>query len=90
MANITFVKGKTGWIVIDCLTSKETAEEALKLVNQHCGKRSIKAVIFSHSHIDHYGGVLGIIQTAFMERLTTTQKRFISAIWAGITAILWI
>jgi alkyl sulfatase BDS1-like metallo-beta-lactamase superfamily hydrolase len=54
MANITFVKGKTGWIVIDCLTSKETAEEALKLVNQHCGKRPVKAVIFSHSHIDHY------------------------------------
>ncbi|MCM3771192.1 MBL fold metallo-hydrolase [Priestia aryabhattai] len=61
MANITFVKGKTGWIVIDCLTSKETAEEALKLVNHHFGKHLIKAVIFSHSHMDHYGGVLGIL-----------------------------
>ncbi|MCG0057119.1 MBL fold metallo-hydrolase, partial [Escherichia coli] len=46
---------------IDCLTSRETAEEALKLVNQHCGKRPVRAVIFSHSHIDHYGGVLGVL-----------------------------
>ncbi|WVE39401.1 alkyl sulfatase dimerization domain-containing protein [Priestia megaterium] len=68
MANITFVKGKTGWIVIDCLTSKETAEEALKLVNQHCGKRPVRAVIFSHSHIDHYGGVLGVLPDSIQNK----------------------
>ncbi len=56
LANISFVKGDTGWIVFDPLTSEETARAALELVDKHLGKRPIKAVVYSHSHGDHWGG----------------------------------
>jgi alkyl sulfatase BDS1-like metallo-beta-lactamase superfamily hydrolase len=61
LANISFVKGKTGWIVFDPLTSEETARAALELVNKHLGKLPIKAVVYSHSHGDHWGGVRGVV-----------------------------
>lgn len=61
LANMTLVKGKTGWIIIDPLTVPETAKAAMKLVDEQLGKRPIKAVIFSHSHIDHFGGVRGVV-----------------------------
>lgn len=61
LSNITFVQGDTGWIVFDPLVSPETAKAALDLVNQHLGNRPIVAVIHSHSHTDHYGGVRGVI-----------------------------
>ena len=61
LSNVTFIEGKTGWIVVDPLITKQTAEFALKLVNQELGERPISAVIYTHSHIDHYGGVRGII-----------------------------
>ena len=61
LANINFIKGDTGWIIIDCLTSQETAAAAVELVNEHFGKRPISAIIFTHNHVDHYGGVLGIL-----------------------------
>lgn len=61
LSNVTFIKGNTGWIVVDPLITKQTAEFALKLVNQELGERPISAVIYTHSHIDHYGGVRGII-----------------------------
>ncbi len=61
LANITFIRGDTGWIVMDPLTNIETSAAALALVEEHLGKRPIKAVIYSHSHADHWGGVRGII-----------------------------
>jgi len=61
MANITFIKGDTGWIVIDPLMTIETARAALQLVNEHLGERPIMAIIYSHTHIDHFGGVKGIV-----------------------------
>lgn len=61
LANINFIKGDTGWIIIDCLTSKETAEAAIKAVNEHFGEKPISAVICTHSHVDHYGGILGVL-----------------------------
>ena len=61
MSNITFVKGDTGWIVLDPLMTIECSEAALELVNENVGEYPIKAVIYSHSHVDHYGGVKGII-----------------------------
>jgi alkyl sulfatase BDS1-like metallo-beta-lactamase superfamily hydrolase len=61
LSNITFVKGDTGWIVFDPLISPETAKAALDLVNKELGERPVVAVIYSHSHLDHYGGATGII-----------------------------
>jgi alkyl sulfatase BDS1-like metallo-beta-lactamase superfamily hydrolase len=49
LANITFVKSKTGWIVFDPLTAAETARAALKLINEHLGERPVVAVVYSHS-----------------------------------------
>lgn len=64
ISNITFVQGDTGWIVIDPLTMKETAQAALELVNAKLGKRPVKAVIYTHSHSDHFGGVRGVVDEA--------------------------
>jgi len=61
LSNISFVEGDTGVIVVDPLISKETAAAALALYREHRGDRPVTAVIFTHSHIDHFGGVLGIV-----------------------------
>ncbi|WP_448811632.1 alkyl/aryl-sulfatase [Agromyces bauzanensis] len=61
LSNVSFVEGDSGVIVIDPLISKETAAAALALYRDHRGDRPVKAVIFTHSHIDHFGGVLGIV-----------------------------
>ncbi|MEQ5788544.1 MBL fold metallo-hydrolase [Erythrobacter sp. NFXS35] len=61
LANMTIIRGETGWIVIDPLTSVETAKAAMALVNATLGTRPISAVIYSHSHADHFGGVRGVI-----------------------------
>ncbi|MGO1120659.1 alkyl/aryl-sulfatase [Rhodovibrionaceae bacterium A322] len=61
LSNISFIKGDTGWIIFDPLASKETAAAALKLLNDTVGERPVKAVVYSHSHADHYGGVRGVI-----------------------------
>jgi alkyl sulfatase BDS1-like metallo-beta-lactamase superfamily hydrolase len=60
LSNITFVRGATGWIVIDPLTSAETARAALDLANEELGERPVVAVIYTHSHVDHFAGVRGI------------------------------
>ena len=62
LANITFVKGNTGWIVLDTGLSPETARAAYELVTKHLGKRDIVAVVHSHTHADHWGGVRGLIK----------------------------
>ena len=64
LANITFIKGKTGWIVFDPLTASETSRAAKELVDEHLGKMPVVAVIYSHSHGDHWGGVRGIVDEA--------------------------
>ncbi|MGF1680038.1 alkyl/aryl-sulfatase [Photobacterium minamisatsumaniensis] len=61
LANISFIKGDTGWIIFDPLTAKETAAAALKFVNEQLGERPVVAVVYSHSHADHFGGARGVI-----------------------------
>ena len=61
VSNMTVIAGKTGWILVDPLTTKEAAAAALELVDAQLGKRAVAAVIYSHSHADHYGGVRGVI-----------------------------
>jgi len=64
VSNMTVVRGATGWIVIDPLTTKETGRAAIELVNQQLGARPVVAVIYSHSHPDHFGGVRGVVDDA--------------------------
>ena len=64
LSNITFIEGDTGLIVIDPLISTETAAAALALYREHRGDRPVVAVIYTHSHVDHFGGVLGVTTQA--------------------------
>jgi alkyl sulfatase BDS1-like metallo-beta-lactamase superfamily hydrolase len=64
LANISFIKGDTGWIVFDPLTAKETARAALEFINEKLGKRTVVGVVYSHSHVDHFGGVRGVVDEA--------------------------
>ncbi len=61
ISNITFVRGESGWIVIDPLSATETARAARALVDNHFGPAPIVAVIYTHSHGDHFAGVLGVV-----------------------------
>ncbi len=61
MSNITFIKGNTGWIVYDPLMTVECAQAAYELVKKNLGDYPIKAILYSHSHVDHFGGVEGIV-----------------------------
>ena len=60
LANMTLIAGDTGWIVIDPLTTEETSRAALAFAHQYLPERPVKVVLFTHSHIDHFGGVLGV------------------------------
>jgi alkyl sulfatase BDS1-like metallo-beta-lactamase superfamily hydrolase len=60
ISNITFIRGTHGWVVIDPLTSEHTARAALELMDEHVEKLPTTVVIFTHSHADHFGGVLGV------------------------------
>jgi alkyl sulfatase BDS1-like metallo-beta-lactamase superfamily hydrolase len=64
LANISFIKSKTGWIIFDPLTAKETAKAALDFINEKLGERPVVAVVYSHSHADHFGGVRGVVDEA--------------------------
>ena len=65
LSDITFVRGKTGWIVFDPLVSREPVAAAWKLFQQHVGQGlPVSAVIYSHTHGDHWGGVRGIVNEA--------------------------
>ncbi len=61
IANITLIEGKTGWIVVDTLTCRETSAAAMAFARKYLGNKPVSAIIFSHSHADHFGGALGII-----------------------------
>ena len=61
LSNITFIEGDTGIIVVDPLISAETARASLKLYYQHRPKKPVVAVLYTHSHVDHFGGVKGVV-----------------------------
>ena len=61
MANLTVVKGDTGWIVFDTTMSVECAQAAMQLIEKNLGSYPVKAIIISHSHADHFGGIAGVI-----------------------------
>jgi len=61
IANMTLIEGKTGWIVVDPLTARETASAALAFAREHLGNKPVTAVVMTHAHADHFGGVLGVV-----------------------------
>lgn len=61
ISNLSLVAAEHGWIVIDPLTSTETARAAMALVAEHLGDRPVSAVIYTHSHLDHFAGLAGVI-----------------------------
>jgi alkyl sulfatase BDS1-like metallo-beta-lactamase superfamily hydrolase len=64
LANMSLIQGDTGWIVIDPLTCNETAAAAMDLVNKNLPPRPVVAIIFTHSHVDHFGGGKGVVSEA--------------------------
>ena len=60
LSNMTIIEGDSGWIIVDPLTARETAAYALDFARKHLGDKPIKAILFTHSHIDHFGGALGV------------------------------
>ena len=61
LANMTLVQGDSGWIVIDPLTSLETARAAIAFARSQLGDQPVSALIYTHSHVDHFGGALGVL-----------------------------
>ncbi|MDP2126382.1 MAG: alkyl sulfatase dimerization domain-containing protein [Pseudohongiella sp.] len=64
LANMTVIKGQRGWILFDVLLTTETAQAALQFANEQLGERPVTAIVYSHSHIDHFGGVRGVVDEA--------------------------
>jgi alkyl sulfatase BDS1-like metallo-beta-lactamase superfamily hydrolase len=61
LSNMTIIEGQTGWIIVDPLTSKETAAAAIAFAREHLRNEPVSAIIFTHSHIDHFVGVLSVL-----------------------------
>ena len=61
LANTSLIKSDSGWILVDPLTTLETTEAAMAFAEQHLGEIKLTGIIFTHSHIDHFGGVLSLI-----------------------------
>ncbi|MGA8165069.1 MAG: alkyl sulfatase dimerization domain-containing protein [Waddliaceae bacterium] len=67
LSNMTIIEGNSGIIVVDPLLSKSTAQAALKLYYQHRPEKPVAAVIYTHSHADHFGGVKGVVSIEDVE-----------------------
>lgn len=67
LSNMTIIEGESGWIIVDPLTARETAAAAIAFARRHLHARPIVAMIFTHSHIDHFGGVLGVLTSEGIE-----------------------
>ncbi|HEY6130733.1 MAG TPA: alkyl sulfatase dimerization domain-containing protein, partial [Halioglobus sp.] len=61
VSNMSLIEGETGWIVVDPLTTRETAGAAIAFAREHLGDKPVSAIIFTHSHLDHFGGVLAVL-----------------------------
>ena len=68
IANMTLIEGNSGWIIVDQLMCRETAAAAIAFARKHLGDKRVSAIIFTHSHMDHFGGVLGVISPEEVSR----------------------
>ncbi|MDO3720154.1 alkyl sulfatase dimerization domain-containing protein [Marinobacter sp. chi1] len=73
LANMSIIAGETGWILVDPLTAKETTDRAFQFIREHLGEKPVRAILFTHSHIDHFGGVQGILQHLSEDELATLR-----------------
>ena len=64
IANLTIVEGDRGLVVIDCMSGVESAQQGMALFREHVSDKPVVAVIYTHTHIDHYGGVKGVVDPA--------------------------
>jgi alkyl sulfatase BDS1-like metallo-beta-lactamase superfamily hydrolase len=62
LSNMTLIDSDNGWIVVDPLTARETAAAAMAFAREQLGDKAVTAIIFTHSHVDHFGGALGVIE----------------------------
>lgn len=60
LANLTIIESDNGWILVDPLTGPQTSKVAIDFAREHLGDKPIKAILFTHSHIDHFGGIEGV------------------------------
>ncbi len=70
VSNMTLIRGDSGWIVVDPLTTIETARAALDLARRHLDPAPVSAIIFTHSHLDHFGGVAAVLPDGWAARAT--------------------
>ncbi|MEM7407232.1 MAG: alkyl sulfatase dimerization domain-containing protein [Pseudomonadota bacterium] len=68
IANMTIIEGDAGLLIIDCLTTAEVAHAALELYYAHRPRRPVVALMYTHSHVDHFGGARGVLSEAEVER----------------------
>jgi linear primary-alkylsulfatase len=73
LANMSIIEGDNSWIIVDPLTSKENARAALAFARKHLGNKPISAVIFTHSHLDHFGGVMGLFEKEMSKALGNVE-----------------
>ncbi len=85
VSNFTFVRTKSGWIIIDCGSSHVTAKAALELFESEMGKAKIVAIVISHAHVDHYGGIEGLISK---DDLADPKLSLDAQIASGKTALI--
>jgi len=81
VSNMTWIRGRTGWIVVDPLTSVESATPAAALAREHLGDDPVVAVIFTHSHVDHFGGVRAVLPNGSAEGVRiVAPRRFVEEV----------
>jgi len=81
VSNMSWIRGKTGWIVVDPLSSRESAAAAVKLARKHLGEDPVVAVIFTHSHVDHFNGVGAVLPERGAELVRViAPRRFVEEV----------
>jgi alkyl sulfatase BDS1-like metallo-beta-lactamase superfamily hydrolase len=79
VANLTLVRGRSGWIAVDPLTSTETAAAALALARRELGSAPIVALVVTHSHVDHFGGIAAVAAEAGPGLRIVAPRGFVEA-----------
>jgi alkyl sulfatase BDS1-like metallo-beta-lactamase superfamily hydrolase len=81
VSNMTWIRGKSGWIVVDPLTSVESATAAHALARKHLGNDPVVGVILTHSHVDHFGGVKAVLPNGSADGVRiVTPRRFVEEV----------